>query len=132
MLPTVYQPCPRTDLTFPSRGQDDGEHPPVAQAFEPEALDWRDFSVVVPRGQIDTLPAVLEQVDLAAKQRALQKVWYRLVWRGNLREPRRSALPGPDAFEVTMAALGVRLRDAKRAAKRARRSGVEAGEAANG
>jgi len=36
-------------------------------------------------------------------------VWTQLIWRGSLEEPLRSRLPGPDAFEVTMAALRARL-----------------------
>ena len=98
--------------------QHDGEHPPVAQAFDPEGLDWAKFAVVVRRDQIDELPQLLETVDLKAKQAALKEVWYRLVWRGNLREPRRSKLPSPDAFEMTMQALQVRLREARRKQRR--------------
>ena len=89
--------------------QHDGEHPPVAQAFEPEVLDWADFAVVVRRDQIDTLPELLRTVDLAKKQAALRTVWHKLIWRGTLREPRRTQLPSPDAFDMTMAALRKRL-----------------------
>ena len=38
-----------------------------------------------------------------------------------MREPRRSKLPHPDAFETTMEALGVRLRDERRTARRKQR-----------
>ena len=89
--------------------QHDGEHAPVAQAFEPEVLDWGDFAVVVARDQIDNLPALLASVDLPAKQAALKRVWTRLIWRGGLEEPLRSRLPAPDAFDTTIAALSARL-----------------------
>ena len=101
--------------------QHDGEHPAVSQAFEPEALNWDDFAVVVRNDQVDALPALLARTDLKAKQAGLRRVWHRLVWRGNLREPRRSKLPRPDAFETTMAALEVRLRDERRKARRTQR-----------
>ena len=48
--------------------QHDGENPPVAQAFDPEVLHWDEFSVIVRREQIDTLPALLASVNLTAKQ----------------------------------------------------------------
>ena len=75
------------------------------------------------RDQIASLPALLESTDLAAKQQALRGVWHRLVWRGNLREPRKSTLPGPDAFESTMQALRVRLHEEKRKRRRNKREG---------
>ena len=90
---------------------------------------------MVRREQIEELPKLLASVDLAAKQRALRKVsgqaepkpqaqlsrslrvstlspqvWTRLVWRGALREPLRSQLGAPDAFETAIEALRVRLR----------------------
>jgi hypothetical protein len=89
--------------------QHDGEHPPVPQAFEPEALQWADFSVVVSHDEVDILPDVLAKVDLGAKQAALSRIWTKLVWRGALDEPLRSQMAGPDAFEMTMRALAVRL-----------------------
>jgi len=98
--------------------QHDGEHPPVAQAFEPEVLDWSSFAVVVRRDQISELPALLDRVDLAAKQAALRQVWTRLVWREGLREPQRSRLGSPDAFESTMSALKVRLTQQRRIRRR--------------
>ena len=107
--------------------QHDGEHPPVAQAFEPEALDWSNFSVVVRRDQIDQLPQLLRRTDLAAKQRALRSVWHRLVWRGSLREPRRAQMPAPDAFETTMEALRVRLRDERARRQQGRSSAAVEG-----
>ena len=89
--------------------QHDGDHPPVAQAFEPEALLWEDFAVVVRRDQIDSLPAVLAAVDVHAKRAALRRVWTRMVWRNTLpRRQSRSLLPGPDAFETLIGALGQR------------------------
>ena len=85
--------------------QDDGVHPPVQQAFAPELLDWSEFAVPVRRDQIDELPALLRAVDLPAKQAALRRVWTRMVWRGTLSSSLRDTLPGPDAFESTIAAL---------------------------
>ena len=89
--------------------QHDGEHPPVAQAFEPEVLDWHEFAVAVEHDEVKDLPQILEGVDLAAKQAALARVWARMVWRGALREPLRSRLPGPDAFNTTIAALAKKV-----------------------
>ena len=97
--------------------QHDGEHPPVAQAFDPEILDWETFAVVVRREDIPRLPALLRAVDLPAKQLGLRKMWHRLIWRGALQEPRRSQLPSPDAFESAMAALRTRLREQRRKAR---------------
>ena len=37
--------------------QDDGVHQPVAQAFEPELLDWSEFSVPVRHDQVPELPS---------------------------------------------------------------------------
>ena len=54
--------------------QHDGTHPAVAQAFEPEALDWNSFAVVVRRDQIDQLPQLLEKVDLREKQATLWRM----------------------------------------------------------
>ena len=86
--------------------QHDGVHPHVQQAFEPELLDWSEFAVKVQRDQVDTLPALLASVDLAAKQAALRRVWTRMVWRDTLKNATlRATLPGPDAFDSTMAAL---------------------------
>lgn len=85
--------------------QDDGVHQPVAQAFEPELLEWSEFSVPVRRDQVAELPALLRAVDLPAKQAALRRVWTRMVWRHTLSSPLREALPGPDAFESTIAVL---------------------------
>ena len=53
--------------------QHDGEHPPVAQAFEPEVLDWHEFAVAVEHDEVKDLPQILESVDLAAKQAALAR-----------------------------------------------------------
>ena len=92
--------------------QHDGEHPPVAQAFEPELLDWSSFAVVVRRDEIARLPQILEATDIDAKRAELRRVWHRIIWRGGLDEPRRSKLPMPDAFESTMGALRVRLQQA--------------------
>mmetsp|Transcript_37051 Transcript_37051/g.86541 ORF Transcript_37051/g.86541 Transcript_37051/m.86541 type:complete len:201 (-) Transcript_37051:137-739(-) len=89
--------------------QDDGKHPPVEQAFQPE-LDWDNFSVSVPHERIDSLPQLLREVDLRSKQAALSRVWMRMVWRQALAEPLRSTLPQPDAFESTMSVLHNRLR----------------------
>ena len=85
--------------------QDDGIHPPVAQAFEPQLLDWSEFSVLVRRDQVAELPALLRAVDLPAKQAALRRVWSRMVWRSTLSSPLREELPGPDAFDSTIAML---------------------------
>jgi hypothetical protein len=92
--------------------QHDGEHPRVMQAFEP-ALNWSAFAISVRKDQVGELPALLAAADLGARQRALATVWSRLVWRDALREPLRSRLAGPDAFEMTMAALG-RLAESRR------------------
>ena len=94
--------------------QHDGEHPPVAQAFDPELLDWESFAVVVRRSQIASLPALLESVDHRAKLAGLRRVWSRMIWRSALQEPLASRLPGPDAFESTMAALNTRVMQAAR------------------
>ena len=94
---------------IPVLTQHDGEHPPVAQAFEPELLDWSSFAVVVRRDEVARLPQILAATDVEAKRDGLRKVWHRIVWRGSLQEPRRSLLPAPDAFDSTMAALRVRL-----------------------
>jgi hypothetical protein len=93
--------------------QHDGEHPPVAQAFEPDILDWERFAVVVRRDQIAHLPQLLERVDLRAKQAALRQVWHRLVWRGALRGRRRDQLPSPDAFDLTIAAIAQRVKQGR-------------------
>lgn len=85
--------------------QDDGVHQPVAQAFEPELLDWSEFSVPVRHDQVAELPALLRAVDLPAKQAALRRVWSRMVWRHTLSSPLREQLPGPDAFDSTIAML---------------------------
>lgn len=84
--------------------QHDGEHAPVRQAFEP-LLNWSDFGVTVSRDQVADLPALLAATDLAAKRRALVRVWRSLVWRDALAEPLRSALGAPDAFEMTLRGL---------------------------
>uniref|UniRef100_A0A7S4B4E5 EGF-like domain-containing protein n=1 Tax=Chrysotila carterae TaxID=13221 RepID=A0A7S4B4E5_CHRCT len=102
--------------------QHDGVHPPVAQAFEPH-LDWDAFAVSVRRDDVRRLPQILEQVDLAAKQAALAKVWTRMVWRTALSEPLRSRLAAPDAFQATMEALELRLRS--RSSRQLRETGVE-------
>ena len=86
------------------------------QAFEP-SLNWSAFAVSVRKEEVPRLPQLLAAADLRAKQRALAEVWSRLVWRGAMREPLRSRLHGPDAFDMTMAALG-------RLAAARRRSGV--------
>ena len=85
--------------------QHDGEHAPARQAFEPLLLNWSDFGVVVSRDQVADLPALLAATDLAAKRRALVRVWRSLVWRDALAEPLRSALGAPDAFEMTLRGL---------------------------
>ncbi|EOD25588.1 hypothetical protein EMIHUDRAFT_457504 [Emiliania huxleyi CCMP1516] len=85
--------------------QDDGAHPRVAQAFEPE-LRWDSFSVIVPRAAVANLSAVLAATDLQAKQRALATTWHRMIWRNALQSPQREKLPSPDAFEATVASLG--------------------------
>ena len=79
-----------------------------------QVLDWASFAVVLRRDQIANLPKILDAVDLPAKQAALANVWHRLVWRGNMLEPRRASLPEPDAFETTMQTLRVRMREEKR------------------
>lgn len=100
---------------MPVLPQDDGEHPRVAQAFEPE-LRWDDFAILVPRAAVANLSAILATTDLAAKQRALAGVWSRLVWRNALREPLRSRLPAPDAFDTTVAGIAA-LVERRRAAE---------------
>ena len=75
--------------------QHDGEHPPVAQAFEPEVLDWHEFAVAVEHDEVKDLPQILEGVDLAAKQAALARVWARMVWRGALRWRRHTSYRSP-------------------------------------
>ena len=95
----------------------------MAQAFEPEVLDWAEFAVVVRHEQVASLPKLLASVDLKAKQAALRKVWNRLVWRANLRGERQAKLPAPDAFGSTMEALATRLREEKRRRRKASRGG---------
>lgn len=92
----------------------DGTHPPVVQAFEGEGLEWERFAVLVRREQIPKLPSLLAAVDLAAKQRALHRVWTRLIWRSALGDREAAALPGPDAFETLMEALRNRAQNRKR------------------
>ena len=94
--------------------QHDGANPPVAQAFEGDGLDWREFAVVLERRDIPHLPAMLDRVDHASKQAALGRVWTRLVWREALAPPLRAMLPGPDAFDSIIAALARRVAHAQR------------------
>uniref|UniRef100_A0A7S3C275 Exostosin GT47 domain-containing protein n=1 Tax=Haptolina ericina TaxID=156174 RepID=A0A7S3C275_9EUKA len=105
---------------IPVLTQDDGEHPKVAQAFEPEVLDWSEFAVVVPRAKIPQLDTVLASVDIAAKRQALRKVWTRIVWRDTLPRALAERLPGPDAFETLLAAISKRLDGANRTSRRQR------------
>uniref|UniRef100_A0A7S3C229 Exostosin GT47 domain-containing protein n=1 Tax=Haptolina ericina TaxID=156174 RepID=A0A7S3C229_9EUKA len=90
--------------------QHDGEHEPVAQAFEHDLLNWDEFAVIVKHEQIDSLPQLLARTDLKAKQAGLARVWTRMVWKQWLPESVRKHLPGPDAFETTMQILLARKR----------------------
>jgi len=89
--------------------QHDGKHPAVAQAFEPEVLDWSQFAVVVRRDQIDQLPALLKAVDIDAKREAIRRAWSQTVWADALPPGLRAQLHGADAFETMMRALAVRV-----------------------
>ena len=70
----------------------------------------------VGRGQISELPALLNAVDLPAKQAALSRVWARMVWRSALPAKLAAVLPGADAFDTVMETLRQRSGEGRRRA----------------